>query len=181
MMKSFTLLPLAIGAVGLAACASPTPFERASGTDETGYASSQLSTDRYRVSFEGNQATSRETVETYLLYRAAQIADRENSPYFVVSARDVDAQLDVDRYRHAYTTTPGLFGYGYSYAYPYYTTSAYGPGYGGFAAPTTVDVDDSYEAAAIIELYDSRPMGRENVFETADVLTRLDAKVRRPQ
>ncbi len=40
---------------------------------EGGYTSAQLAPDRWQVTFSGNSLTSRETVEDYLLYRAAEL------------------------------------------------------------------------------------------------------------
>ena len=52
----------------LAACAAkPTPYQAAQGG--FGYSEQQTEENRYRVSFAGNSATSRQTVEEYLLYR----------------------------------------------------------------------------------------------------------------
>jgi len=62
-------------AAGLTACATPTPYQpnirgqAASG----GYSEVRIEPDRFRVNFAGNSLTSRETVEGYLLFRAAEL------------------------------------------------------------------------------------------------------------
>src|SRR3546814_2720956 len=72
--SSIRLAPLA--ALMLFACATPTPYQPL-GTRGTGasgcYASQQIEQNRFRVSFSGNQLTSRERVENYLLFRAAEL------------------------------------------------------------------------------------------------------------
>ena len=56
------LTAAALLTAALAACAaSPTPYQIAG--EDGGYADQQIESDRYRVSFEGNSATPRETVE----------------------------------------------------------------------------------------------------------------------
>lgn len=90
----------ACAALVLAACAGPTPYQpRENGA---GYSDQQLEPDRYRVSFIGNSATERETVENYLLYRAAEITLREGKDYFVVVGKDTVV--------HTYGDDPGWGG-----------------------------------------------------------------------
>ena len=72
----------------LAACASgPTPYQQA--RDGFGYSEQQIEDNRYRVSFAGNSATSRQTVEDYLLYRAAELTVQTGHDWFEVVDRDV--------------------------------------------------------------------------------------------
>lgn len=77
-------------AIGVIACTtSPTPFQAADGG--FGYSSQQIEDDRYRVSFAGNSATPRETVENYLLFRAAEITLESGNDYFTVVNKDIEA------------------------------------------------------------------------------------------
>ena len=70
----------------LAACASgPTPYQAAQGG--FGYSEQQIEDNRYRVSFAGNSATSRQTVEDYLLYRAAELTVQTGHDWFTVVDR----------------------------------------------------------------------------------------------
>ena len=71
----------------LAACAGkPTPYQQAQGG--YGYSEQRIEENRYRVSFAGNSATSRQTVEDYLLYRAAELTVQNGHDWFEVAARD---------------------------------------------------------------------------------------------
>ncbi len=88
------ILAMAGAALVLAACASPTPYQPR--TNGNGYAEQLLEGDRYRVSFTGNSVTSRDTVENYLLYRAAEIALREGKDYFILVGRDTEIYTSGD-------------------------------------------------------------------------------------
>ncbi len=73
----------------LAACATaPTPYQAVN--DEGGYTDQQLESDRYRVKFEGNEATPRETVEDFALYRAAELTLQTGNDYFKVVSKEVE-------------------------------------------------------------------------------------------
>jgi hypothetical protein len=82
---------MAAGALGLlAACASQTPYgpQDASGY---GYAETRIESNRFRVAFSGNSLTDQETVETYLLYRAAELTLERGYDWFEIVERDTDA------------------------------------------------------------------------------------------
>ena len=71
----------------LAACAGkPTPYQAAQGG--FGYSEQQIEENRYRVSFAGNSATSRPTIEDYLLYRAAELTVQTGHDWFQVVDRN---------------------------------------------------------------------------------------------
>jgi hypothetical protein len=158
--------------LALVAACGPAEYQRAAEPGDVGYRTTQLAEDRFLVSFQGDPATSRQTVETYLLYRAAEVADRQGHPYFVIVNRETDRDVDV----RSYYTAPGFYGYGPGlgigsrYAFPYYGTwpPVSGP------QPRTVD---TYEASATVEMLESRPADRQGVFETEQVLTTLRDEV----
>ena len=62
-------------ATGLAGCETATPYQPlAPGTAQSGgFTDQRLDDNHFRVTFQGNTETSRETVETYLLDRAAEV------------------------------------------------------------------------------------------------------------
>jgi hypothetical protein len=71
----------------LAGCAGgPTPYQQA--RDGYGYSEQRIEENRYRVSFAGNAATTRQTVEDYLLYRAAELTVQTGHDWFEVADRN---------------------------------------------------------------------------------------------
>lgn len=73
----------------LGACATATPYQAAIGTQK-GYVDQQIESDRWQISFAGNSLTDRQTVETYLLFRAAELTDQEGYDHFRVVQRETD-------------------------------------------------------------------------------------------
>lgn len=101
---------LFLGLAALGACSTPTPYqpvESHSGVSG-GFSDQRLTNNRYRVTFAGNGVTSRDTVENYLLYRAAELTLQDGYDSFILAERDVerDRRVVVDRPFHA-----GRFGY----------------------------------------------------------------------
>ena len=85
-------LPIASALAGLlllGACATATPYQAAVG-NQKGYADQQIENNRWQISFAGNSLTDRQTVETYLLYRAAELTDLEGFDHFKVIRRETD-------------------------------------------------------------------------------------------
>lgn len=177
----------AASALALTACAQSTPYapRSASATEGTaGYSSQQLAPDRYRVMFSGNRFTSRETVENYLLYRAAELTRQQGYDGFAVVRRDTDSSTvtDVDRVPApgvgAYSTFSPYYGfYGVGGAY-----TAYDP-YLGTGFPTTLDVDrmQRYEAMAVIDMYrGAPPTGMGTTYNAMEVMRRLGNNIRTP-
>jgi hypothetical protein len=71
----------------LVSCAAaPTPYQAAQ--NGFGYSEQQIEKNRYRISFAGNSATSRQTVENYLLYRAAELTVQTGHDWFEVVDRN---------------------------------------------------------------------------------------------
>ncbi len=101
-------LPFALVAVLLAGCMTPSPYAPRTERDRTGYTDRELAQNRYRVTFTGNSATPRETVESYLLLRAAEVTRAAGYQSFVFDTRNTKAN-------RSYTTVPegpGWGGYG---------------------------------------------------------------------
>jgi hypothetical protein len=76
----------------LAGCVSPSRYEPAEGRNTSGYSDQRLAENRYRVSFTGNSATRRETVENFLLLRAAEVTREAGYSWFVFDDRDTEAK-----------------------------------------------------------------------------------------
>ncbi len=119
-------LPLGLLAgLVLAGCANPpTPYQPRLAGQTTGYTDRALTQNRYRVTFTGNTATPRETVESYLLLRAAEVARAAGFTSFMFDTRDTRTNTSVQAVPYLGPPDPfwgrrGPWGYwgGYGFAY----------------------------------------------------------------
>ncbi len=165
-------------ALVVAGCATPTPYGPA--LDGKGYSELQTENDRFRVSFSGNSLTPRETVESYLLYRAAEITLQQGYDRFRIVERDVESKTS---YYNNYAASSGYYGfhgrrslrYGYGFrSFPYsYTTVA--------SRPVI-----SYEAVANIIVFSNEgqerkaPASDDHTYNAREVIKRLEARIVRP-
>ncbi len=168
----------------LASCAMPTPYQPAMGTGEyrTGYWDEQIEANRFRVTFSGNSLTSRETVERYLLYRAAQLTLERGFDHFILAERDtekrsrtyIDEPLRAGRW--------GYWGPSWRYYSPRWGWRGWSPWYGDPFWDREVDVRvvDRYEAIA--EIITGRGPKPANVraFSAREVVDNLGPLVTRP-
>lgn len=159
-------------ALGLAACQSgPTPYQPGGGGD-LGYAESRIENDRYRISFKGNSLTDRETVENYLLYRAAELTLQNGYDVFTIVSRDTDKE---SRLR----SSGGYMGTRLSYMY-------FTPRYGWVGAwepywtPQTYQEVTRYEAFAEIVMSRGPKSGDANAFDARQVSQNLAGSIQRP-
>jgi hypothetical protein len=185
-----TIAALAVAA-GLSACATATPYQpnipgqQVSG----GFSETQLEPDRFRVNFAGNSLTSRETVEGYLLFRAAELTVAEGYDYFVIVDRDTDrtsrTYVEPDPFYRPY------WGPGFGYWRPHWRY--YGVRYGGWRSwdpwygdpfwGDRVDVRtvDKYEASAEIQMHRGRkPEGDPRAFDARAVMDSLRPRLQLP-
>ena len=70
-------------------CATSTPYQPAL-DGKWGFDQQQIEENRWTVSFAGNSLTDRQTVETYLLYRAAELTEQQGYDYFHVADSDTN-------------------------------------------------------------------------------------------
>jgi hypothetical protein len=97
--------------LALSACAPASPYYGPKQPGETvGYTDVQLDQNRYRVTYTGNSATDRETVENFLLMRAAQVTVQSGYTNFLFDTRDTKAKTS---YYSNFTGWPGGPGYGW--------------------------------------------------------------------
>ncbi len=92
-MKRLVLPLLAVGVLALAGCETATPYQPLGSHNAEargGYAEQQIDTDHWRVTFAGNDLTSRDTVERYLLYRSAELTVAHGNDWFATTDRATD-------------------------------------------------------------------------------------------
>ncbi|MEO8925579.1 MAG: hypothetical protein ABI306_00310 [Caulobacteraceae bacterium] len=173
---------------GLAACETATPYQPLEkGTAASGgFTDQRLDGDHFRVTFQGNSLTSRETVETYLLYRAAELTVAQGFDWFETADRHTE------RDSRTYIDPDPFYGPGYAFGYwrPYW--SYWGPGYGwgGFgpfgAGPfwgggATVQTVRKFRAAAEIVMgHGPKPAADARAFDARAVIANLGPKIQRP-
>ena len=133
----------------------------------------QIEQNRVRVSFRGNTLTPRETVENYLLFRAAELTVERGYDHFVIATRDTESR---SRLQSTGIGRPGPFDYWY-----------YSPRWGWrtWYDPFWDDVDyrevTQYEAAAEIAMARGpKPSENANAFDAREVIANLGPTVTRP-
>lgn len=140
--------------LSLGACAAqPTPYQPRA--DSRGYTEQQLDSRTWRVEFAGNTATPRETVENYLLYRAAEIMLFGGYDKFVILEKEIERNVDYQGYGAA----PPRFGFGVFHhgGVGYGYQGSYGPdgyysrvSYTGFATIRTFDGGRGVPSDAVV-------------------------------
>ncbi|MEQ8806303.1 MAG: hypothetical protein RIE87_11705 [Rhodospirillales bacterium] len=184
--RGFLCVLLAV-VLGLAACAAPTPYGPASGADGArghGYWEQGLEDNRIRVTFSGNTVTPRETVENYLLYRAAEITLARGRDHFVVATRGTDKTT-------AYHTSydyDGPFGFGFGPSFGFYGPGRgwccgfhgyHGYSYFGGHAETTSRPVDRYTAHADVVLGRGPKPDGADAYDARAVIARLAPAITR--
>ena len=109
---------ITLSLASLSGCMTATPYqpyvpEGGPGT-HGGYSEQMLAPDRYRVVFHGNELTSRERVEGYLLYRAAELTKQRGYDWFMMDQRGMEHES------HTYAETHYSPSWGYQYWRPYW-------------------------------------------------------------
>lgn len=177
-------------ALGLAACATPTPYQPNLRGNQTsgGFSEVRIAPDRFRVTFAGNSLTSRERVETYLLYRSAELTLANGFRTFQTVERDTERNTRV-------YAEPSLIGprWGYGRWSPFYRPSwrYYGGRFGWrtwdpyFGSPFWGDTVDyrqvtQYEASAEIYMSNSARPDDPKVFDAEEVVRNLRPYVEYP-
>jgi hypothetical protein len=170
----------------LTGCESATTYHPATGRGfaRDGFSDQRIEANRFQVSFAGNSVTSRDTVERYLLFRAAQLTVQNGYDNFVLVDRSTD--------RKTRTTVsdpfgPGPFGYwGVSWRYhrPGFGWGYYDPFFGrGPFGRNDFDVNtiDRYEAhAEIVMGHGSPPAGNVHAFDAHQVMQNLGPTIAMP-
>ena len=166
---------MALSALVLAACAAVTPYQPAAQLGAFGYVEKRIEDNRYALTFNGNALTERETVESYLLYRAAELTLQQGFDYFIVSQRATDGR----------SSLVPLAGRGYAGFRPDYVW--YAPRYGWlpyqdpFWDDTTYREVTRYQATAEIVLFKGqKPATDPQAFDARQVKQNLEGQIQRP-
>lgn len=147
----------------LAGCATVTPYQPMK--NGQGYGDQRIENNRYRINFAGNSTTPRETVENYLLFRAAELTLQQGYDYFVMSGSDTEKQT---RYQQ---TVSAVGGYGWYSRY-------YGLGTG---VSTAYPVNE-YQAQAYVTMYKGkRPAESADAFDARQVRDNLGPLIKYPE
>lgn len=189
-------------ALALVACATATPYQPASEPGAfDGFSQQMIENDRARISFAGNSLTDRDTVENYLLYRAAETALERGFDWFELQERDTEAKTRVRVTPGAFSAYDPYFGYsffrprfGWSRGYRYSHFRGFRPrrgfGYRGFYDPfydpffDDVDVREitKYRATAEVRFgAGDQPADDERVFDAREVIDNLGPTIQLPE
>lgn len=187
-VKSLAALSLGL-ALTLSACATPTPYQPAPpGRHTAGFSEIRIEPNRFRVTFSGNSLTSRETVEGYLLYRAAELTVAQGYDTFTVVDRKTDKST------RTYVQPDPMFHpwYGPSYGFWRPSWRYYGPGFGWrswdpfwgdpfWGDQMDVRTIDRYEASAeIVMSRGPKPESDPTAFDARAVMANLGPRIQRP-
>jgi hypothetical protein len=169
MSRALTAAALTL-ALGLAACVTPTPYQAASGSTAIGggYAEQKLDDTHYRVSFRGNIATPQAQVESYLLYRAAELTQSAGGDWFEMA--------DQTTHDNATAWTTPAFEPRWGYWRPHWTWY-----HVGWDDDYETERQDSYLASAVIAIgHGALPAGDPKAFDARQVLANLGPTIQRP-
>ncbi len=159
-MRPFVALSLLV--FSLVGCS--TPYQRKGFTG--GFSDSRIDASTFLVEFKGNGATSQQTVQTYLLYRCAELTAEAGYDYFILAGADTGAEhLSIAMPGHYSGTTTGSAGFAT-------TTGTYTPGP---VLPVT-----KFNASAIIKAFHGeKPADNPAAFNAREVLQYLGPTVHR--
>lgn len=188
----YAALAIAAAAVTAACTTTPTPYqpyvpELGRGV-HGGYSEQQLGPDRFIVRFHGNELTSRDRVEGYLLYRAAQLTLENGYNAFLIVDRHTEH--DVQTYVRPDPFYRPWYGDRYASWHPDWRYYLPGSGWHGWhpgSAPFWHDQPDivsveAFEATAEIVLRKGpAQLGELRVFDARQVMTDLGPSIHLPR
>ena len=163
------------GFLALAACTHPTPYQAEQ--DGQGFSDRAIEDDRYRVTFAGNFLTTRDTVQDYLLFRAAEVTLQRGYDYFLVVEKDTERKTTA--FTHFFDEDYPFSVYGYSRGNPIFDGyfDRFGPSY----VLGKTRERHRYTAYAEIQLRrGAKPEDDPNAYDARDVRDRLAPKVAPP-
>ncbi len=183
----FTAAAIAVG-LGLAACETATPYVPAPpgpAANGYGYRDTKIDSTHWRVSFSGNSVTSRETVDKYLLYRAAELTLQQGFDWFQASDRATDKKTNF------YGTDPyygSPFGVAYGWGWrPYWGFGGpwgwrrWDPWGGPWGGGIDIQQVNRFEASAEIVMGHGPAPEGQRVFNAHEVVQNLGPSIERPR
>ncbi len=153
----------------LAACAAPQPSLYAPKASRDGYAEEMLGKGLYRVSFQGNRVTSKERVQEYCLFRAAELTLELGAEKFAVHDKQTERYTKVTRESYA--------GWGDPYYYDRYHRYRY---YRPYPPPTYERERTTYQAAITIEPFTGIAPGGFQVYDARATVQQFAPRIERP-
>jgi hypothetical protein len=186
MKRVLTAALAAVALAGLSACETATPYQplNPSNVSAGGYHDVQLDATHWRVVFSGNSVTSRETVERYLLYRAAELTVSQGYDWFEQIQQQTDKNTDV-------FVDPFYDSWGYGYGWRPYWRFHHAGYYGGWASwgpgwgydpwgPGYVTTFNRYEVSSQIVM-GKGPKPDQRALDARDVMKNLGSGIIRPK
>src|SRR6185437_6045800 len=161
---------LALCVLMAAACQTPTPYGPATRPNGDGYTTQQIESNRFRVSFKGNSLTNRQTVDTYMLYRAAEVTLQNGGDYFIVVNKDVDKNTAYENYGDDLAWGWGG-GWGWRHGW------GGGAGFGGgmdYSRP----IPNSDAIADIVTYRGPKPAANPNAYDAREVMNAVGPSIR---
>jgi hypothetical protein len=178
-MNRLIIIAATATALALSACETATPYQplQAGSHVSGGYSERSIEPNRWQVDFSGNSLTDRKTVETYLLYRSAELTLAQGYDWFEMVQRHTDAHTRV---------YADPWGYGGWWGPRW---RVYGPRFGGWSGwggwggwgPIDYQAVTRYEATAEIFMgHGPKPADNPRAFDARAVSTRLGPSIVRP-
>jgi hypothetical protein len=178
-------------AAALAGCATPTPYQAIipGKASSGGFSEVRIEPNRWRVTFAGNSLTSRETVEGYLLYRAAELTTQQGYDWFSIVDRNTEktgyTYLEPDPLYHPW------YGPRYGYWRPSWRYYGAGPGWRSWdpfwgdpfwADRVDVRTVEKFEATAEVFMgKGAKPADDPRAFDARQVVANLQPRIKYPE
>lgn len=168
------------------ACSTtPTPYQpyraESAGGVHGGYSDQRIAPNRFRIKFHGNELTSRERVERYLLYRAAEVTIAHGYDWFAIADRHTehDVQTYVRRAPLGANWQPNWRYYRSGYGW-----DAWYPGYGAPFWADTIDLAtvEAFEVEAEVILEKGTPSPADpKSFDARRVMAEIGPTIQLPE
>lgn len=173
------LLVLALLVCGASGCATPYRAYRGFPPPTGGYSDMRLDASTFQVTFGGNGYTARQTVETYLLYRCAEVTAAAGYDYFVVvgaSTGGTPIYWSIPGHYHSTTQFSGAtssVGSATEFSGTASTTGTYSP-------PREMRLGQRLTSSAVIKAFKGeKPADSPSAFDSHEVLQYLGPSVGR--